>query len=93
MRASRRVCRSLPIPIAVLLALACTRAAPVAPAPSDAGSPRAATAEASRPSCLDRRETRNAYFGDLHIHTGLSLDAYTFHTTATPDDGWIARCC
>ncbi len=28
---------------------------------------------------------RNAYFGDLHIHTGFSFDAFTFGTRASPD--------
>ena len=29
---------------------------------------------------------KSAYFGDLHIHTGLSLDAFAFGVVATPDD-------
>lgn len=31
---------------------------------------------------------RNAYFGDLHVHTANSFDAYSFGTTATPADAY-----
>ncbi len=31
-----------------------------------------------REVCLDRNANRNAYFGDLHIHTGFSYDARPF---------------
>ena len=31
---------------------------------------------------------RYAYFGDLHVHTAYSFDAFAFGTIATPDDGY-----
>ena len=31
---------------------------------------------------------RNAYFGDLHVHTTLSFDSAAFGTTATPADAY-----
>ncbi|MGA0796494.1 MAG: DUF3604 domain-containing protein [Pseudomonadales bacterium] len=31
---------------------------------------------------------RNAYFGDLHVHTRLSFDAFLFGTHATPGDAY-----
>ena len=32
--------------------------------------------------------TRSAYFGDVHVHTTYSFDAFAFGTVATPDDAY-----
>ena len=31
---------------------------------------------------------KNAYFGDLHVHTRYSFDAFIFKTRASPDDAY-----
>ena len=36
----------------------------------------------------DESAMRNAYFGELHVHTTLSFDAFTFGLRATPDDAY-----
>ena len=41
-----------------------------------------------REDCTDQNTLRNAYFGDLHVHTGFSMDARVGGLAATPDDAY-----
>ncbi len=41
-----------------------------------------------REDCVDRNALKNAYFGDLHIHTALSSDAYSDDTRVYPGDAY-----
>lgn len=42
----------------------------------------------TRAVCADRSTLRNAYFGDLHVHTRLSFDAASAGNRSTPDDAY-----
>ncbi|NND37801.1 MAG: DUF3604 domain-containing protein [Gammaproteobacteria bacterium] len=57
------------------------------------GDPAAVSAELvryteKREICDERSATRNAYFGDLHIHTAFSYDARPAGTETTPADAY-----
>jgi len=51
----------------------------------------AATAAAATPDASPRRAPnplREAFFGDMHLHTGYSMDAFAFGTRLGPDDAY-----
>jgi len=39
-------------------------------------------------SSIESQPGMNAYFGDLHVHTSWSFDAFIYNTRTTPDDAY-----
>lgn len=69
----------------VLLLAACGQEAP---SEDFAVSEQARVTQTPRTPCNDRNPLNNAYFGDLHVHTALSNDGFSFGTRNTPDDAY-----
>jgi hypothetical protein len=49
---------------------------------------RAQPAPARPAACTDHDPLRRPFFGDLHVHTARSFDAWVLDTRATPDDAY-----
>ncbi len=49
---------------------------------------QAVTPATAAPSAINVNPLRNAYYGDTHIHTILSFDAFLMGTRRTPDDAY-----
>lgn len=42
----------------------------------------------TRAACAERDPLKKAYFGDLHVHTAFSFDAWTYDVRTTPADAY-----
>jgi hypothetical protein len=67
-----------------LLAGGCSRK----PSAPPAGTEVAVPAPAAEPARPPANPERNAYFGDVHVHTGWSFDAFTNGSRTTPTDAY-----
>ena len=52
------------------------------------GAPSGRPYSEERASCAGRNPLRDAYWGELHVHTALSFDSYLWGVRGTPDDAY-----
>ena len=74
------------LPAALVVMGACQkREAPAASADAGTATTTAAAPAAAVPAA---NPLKNAYFGDLHLHTGYSMDAFAMSVRTTPEDSY-----
>ncbi len=77
----------LSLSAAAIILAGCTQSAPSPDEVMDAGKEAVSKMAAKTGArTAGYSAERNAYFGDLHIHTKNSFDAYIFNVRTTPDD-------
>ncbi len=76
--------------VAALLAFGCSQETAVESQTTDTGQADAveAAAQTAAEPVIEVNPNKNAYFGDTHVHTILSFDAYIMGTRRTPDDAY-----
>ncbi len=57
-------------------------------APCLMAAPGAIASDPQTPRCAEYDPLKNVYWGDLHIHTAYSMDAYMFEARLTPEDAY-----
>ncbi|WP_293458004.1 DUF3604 domain-containing protein [Phenylobacterium sp.] len=72
----------------VLAAGALVLATGAARSRDDGAAPQAAKAAAADAAAPDSPADRRVFYGELHLHTTLSFDAWTFGTKVTPDQAY-----
>ena len=82
---------TLPILLSFLLLSACSDDPVIAPLASEVEAEPTTSVPVVEPTpatSAGYNTNRNAYFGDLHVHTMYSFDAFIFGTTSSPDDAY-----